>query len=371
MSDLNPVEAAIRDHVDTRYPEWHKRAEEPIESRSGARYRPYDVASLLAPALVAVGLFLFDNGYGPRLLVSASGRQFTRDSIRDMIAAALAAHPDGALRASVGGPTFWEHVYGRLPDYDGENEIQRVKPEATSTKTPGDYVREYRARQVENERASARAFLEAVRDKLPDGERVATTALYDAARANIGRKMTEAREGVGSWAVSDEDGPTWALPGKRLFYDVADDVLGARRRNGRGYFFVIRHVVRRLKEATVNVLLRATEVLGHGPRTAEEAEAFADAAVAEALALAPATRPESYDPRLLALPRSVLFALAEPGDHSRRMFATVATEHLRRNPDARPAIVEVARALRDGDPDGLVEEARAMCADALIEEASA
>ena len=137
MTHLNPVSAFVRDYVAEHYARWHSRAEEPIPTRAGERYLSSDVATLLAPALVACNLRVFED-YFARLFVTAKeGRQITRARLGELLDEALADHPDRVLRASVGSVTFWEHVVDRTPAYDGE-EIERT-PRETSAATSSTF----------------------------------------------------------------------------------------------------------------------------------------------------------------------------------------------------------------------------------------
>jgi len=250
MPELNPVQTHIRDHVVAHYDQWRIRAEEPAPTRAGLRYLGANVATLLAPALDAVGLLVFEEGYETRLFVTSAGKQITRERLGDLIAGALADHPDRVLRASIGTASFWDHIADRMPYYEGE-EIERASArEARPAKTNADYARAYRARKAENERASARAYLTALVGKgiLTPGERVAAPDLYAGARKNIARKVEEAEQGYGSPIITDEDdSPVWTVPGRTLFYAVADEILGERKRTARGAVYTfVRRIVKRL-----------------------------------------------------------------------------------------------------------------------------
>lgn len=233
-------------------------------------------------------------------------------------------------------------------------------------KTGAQRVKEYRDRLRADEIASARAFLAVVRPLLAEGEQRDARDLYAAAVKNIGRRLGES-------ISADDDSDVWAVPGRTLFYAIADEVLGDRVRRSRGFVYVIRRFIALLKEATVNALTIATEILGHGPRTAEEAEQYADARVREVLDLAASSpRPASYDDRVLALPPSLAFAIAGAEDAAVvSTFGLMGREHLRRHPEDRPEVGAFALALRAGDPDGLVPQVRAYCAERLTAEAVA
>ncbi|MFL6061482.1 MAG: hypothetical protein ACJ72E_09640, partial [Marmoricola sp.] len=163
--------------------------------------------------------------------------------------------------------------------------------------------------------------------------------------------------------------------GKTTFYRIAEEtglVRRARRRDGLYLLPLVRRVARRLMESTAEALIRTTDVLGFGPRSAEECEAFADEATRAILDLAPDTRPNTLDPRVVALPPNIAFALASvPDDEFRRALVRMAREHLRTHHSDRPALLAVADALRAGDPDDLVSQIRARCASEIEAEADA
>lgn len=366
------VVGVIREHVAAAYPAWRKRAEDPLPSPSGPRYFPGYVADLLGPALTAVSLLVWEDWYsGAQIFVTANGRQITRERLLAIIEEALAGHEDRVLRSSVGSRSFWEHLASRVPVYEGE-EIERARAENTSpVRTSTERSRATRERQRASEEASARRFLVAVRGRA-EGREIDGPDLYADAVTAIGRKVKEAREGFVSACITDEDdSPVWRVPGKGVFYRVADEVLGSRVRRSRGFVYLVRKIARTLRRETVSVLITASEILGRGPRTAEEAEQYADEAVGEVRALAPASAPDVLDPRVLALPFQVAHAVAGDPDGI-RAFARMARFHLSRHPEDRPAVAAVAVALRAGDPDGLIDQIRARIVRALdAEEASA
>lgn len=250
-AELHPVQTLIRHHVAAHYAEWRKRADEPAPTRAGARYLGANVATLLAPALDSVGLHVWEEGYETRLFVGPDGRQWTRSRLGDLIAGALADHPDRVLRASIGTASFWEHIADRMPYFEGD-EIERANArEPRPAKTSTDYSRERRARERAAEEASARAFLVKVHPLL-EGDQIDARDLYAAAVKNIARLL-------GETITADDDSEVWTVPGRRLFYALADEILGERVRRSRGYVYVVRRLVRRLTAWRKRPLSPATE----------------------------------------------------------------------------------------------------------------
>lgn len=244
---LNPVQVAIRDHVAAAYPAWRSFAPDPVPTRAGTRYLGTLMARLLAPALEAVGLLVWES-HTERVFVTRAGRQVTRATLRDLIAGALAEHDDAVLADSIGSASFWECLADAMPLYEAE-EIERAPREAaaSASATPADYVRARRAVARANERASARAFLAAVvAGGRRSGDSVDGPALYADAERAIRRKVEAAERGDLNWTIDGTDGELWAVPGRKVFYAVADEVLGTRRRSARGYFYVIARAVRRV-----------------------------------------------------------------------------------------------------------------------------
>lgn len=365
------VVAAIHDHVVATYPAWRVRAHDPTPTPSGPRYFPGEVAAFLGPALVAVGLHVFEDWYsGAQIFVTPEGRQITRERLRALLNEALAGHPDTVLRASIGSRAFWDHLAGRVPLFDGE-EIKRDRPAPSGNASPdAKRSRDYRARKAADEDASARAFLVAVRPRI-EGSEIDAPALYAAAVENISRKARDARDGFISPLVDPhgpEDGPEWAVPGKRRLYALADEILGVRVRRARGFVYVVRTIARALHERTLRALIAVAEILGRGPRTADEAERYADGAVEEIHSRVTSTT--ASDPRVEALPSGLVFAVAGADDaDALRVFGDVGRLHLRRHPEARAEIVAVASALKARED--LIPAIRARAAAALDAEASA
>lgn len=259
--------------------------------------------------------------------------------------------------------------------------------ERRSAKTPEERLRAHRVRKREEVRASASwalaTFLADEEDgpAPASGTRVAGADLYAYASQILAAAVEEYDDVMRDAGLSlDErraaweeirqefllDAPRRPRPvSRRVLYATAEEHGHRVTRPGNAVVVtVVRRLVARLKESTVNALRLAYEILGTGPA---DPELRADAAVRDVLSLAPATRPESLDPRVLALPRDVAFAIAGvPASDVRRTFVLMAREHLRRHPGDRPNVVPIADALRAGDPDELVAQIRGMCADALL-----
>jgi hypothetical protein len=140
---------------------------------------------------------------------------------------------------------------------------------------------------------------------------------------------------------------------RRVLFDVAS-LAGFTVTRPHGSVALVVRALRRLSARTAEALSRSG---------VEEPEHYADEAVAEVLARVPASAPEALDPRALALPHPIAYAIAGADDADVvSTFGRVARFHLTRHPEDRPAVGAVALALRDGDPDELVPQIRARCA---------
>lgn len=332
-TDLNPVQAAIRDHIAEHYPAW-SRDREPLATRSGLRYRGFDAAFLVRDVLRECGLRVYDDGsYFRGVFVSPSGKRVTREALSGLIRPAIAGHEDAALVDTIGTSAFFEAVADLVPNYDGPIAFTRARPTRPATH--------------EETRAAVEGFL---------GEIVEEPM-----------KLAEVFEIYAEYADADEV----PVLGKTTFYRVAEETGRVRRvRRRDGAYFLRRW--RLLSDAAVEVLTRSAEILGRGPRTRAEAEAYADAAEREILVRAPADRPAVLNPRVVALPWQVAYAVAGVDDAEvNATFGRMARFHLERHEDDRDAIAAVAVALRAGDPDGLVSHIRMRVASAIETENAA
>jgi hypothetical protein len=344
---MHPVQRFIRDEIDAAYPAWRLRATAPLPTRSGDRYLGIDVATLLASALKNVGLHVYEE-YETRYFVSAEGKHFTRERLTSLIVEALEGHPDATLRASIGSAAFWTHLADRLPYYEGETFQRQGRPSRAVPLAPSEAKRRYRAGRVAAETASAEAFLAAVRPRLV-GTRIVSQDLYEAAVKNITRRQ-------GETITAEEDSHYWTVPRRSLFYRIADEEYGVRRRHARGTAYVVR-ALRRLSAGAAAVL-RFCGVT--------DPEAYADEA--EALVGEPAP-PAEPDPALAAiaeaLPLPVVFAVATAEDDPRRAFGLFARDWLTRHPADAETVSDAARAFGPA----LVEAIRYRAASALAEDA--
>jgi hypothetical protein len=355
---MNPVQAAIRAHVEEDYPRWRRRtAYDPVATRAGERHLGAHVAALLAPALTAVGLHLAEEDGGRRLFVTRSGRHLTRDALRDQITGALTGHPDAALRDSVSSAAFFEHLGDRLPYFEGDEITRSRDPrEPRGTHLPPSLARRARrARNYAAEVESSRAFLTAVRPRLI-GSPIPRQDLYAAALSNI-----ERREGE---PIADGDGHLWTRPRRRVFYTVADEEYGEPRRRARGWTYVVEAVaraVRRLSPRTAETL-RLAGVL--------DPEAYADDVVARIGEPGPAPEPGPVVEAADALPDAVAGAMAS-ADDPRQALVQIGKFWSERHPETRPAIAAAARLFKDGLGDELAEAVRHRVALAIALDASA
>lgn len=359
---MNPVQAQIRAELDARHRAWRDRVEDPVPTRAGLRYHAAHVAALLGPLLAEVGLRVHEETL--RTFVTEAGRQVTHSALGDLLAGALTEHDDAVLASSVTSPAFFEHLSYRLPAYRGDALTRsRSGTSKRRARTAAERGCARRLREERAETASSLAFLSAIARRCA-GERVIGKDLYSSAVTNIDRRLGEviSRDDVGS--------EFWAIPRRRLLFEVASEIFGpgSRRRGSTGVVFVVpadpAEPLDRARRMVDSLSLSPSVAETLRTLGVEDPEAAADEAVAEILVRAPARRPAVLDPRVVALPDEVALAVAGVDEADVvRTFGLMARERLRRHPEDREAIAAVAVALRAGDPDGLVSQIRARAAE--------
>lgn len=121
-----------------------------------------------------------------------------------------------------------DHLRRLLPVYRPSAEKAPRAPAKSAAERKADQ----RERDRADEEASAREWLTAYLEDAEPGERVSAQELYE-----------DAVDVIGDYIEDDEpreDGGTYRLPRQRVFFNVADEILGARRRtNGSARFYMI------------------------------------------------------------------------------------------------------------------------------------
>lgn len=110
---------------------------------------------------------------------------------------------------------------------------QKAPKAPRTAKTPAQWKADQRARERAAETASARDWLAMYLAEASPGERIATAELHALAVEAIEDLLEDEDD------PECEDGTPWRVPGRRLFYAIADEALGARRRSNGVTFYVI------------------------------------------------------------------------------------------------------------------------------------
>jgi hypothetical protein len=169
------------------------------------------------------------------------------DGLRETLAA-LPARPDAGesyrdlvLAAGTPSTTFGEYVRAvvrafrdRLPEAPARPSVRR--PSSTSSRTPAEVERERRARFRAEEEATSRYVLRRWQETgaLTPGRYLATD-LY-------GHAVTAVERAVAAGRTMPDGSPLADTLRPRLFYAVADDVLGSRTRTRDGYVYTVAEV---------------------------------------------------------------------------------------------------------------------------------
>ncbi len=326
---------------------------------------------------------------GARLLTRPQGSEEEPEALNlpdlaDGLRTALAGLPDradagdayGDLRLAAGTPSarMSAYVLDVVRAYVRTLPTLPKRPKAPEERPPGmtcaERVREHRERKREEERASARWALAMFLDdeEAPEpGSRVVGAdlfeyveeVLYDAVRSfaeivldpdpesEDGRifRMTRA-ERLDEWREAASDNWPTAAPdrprtvSRRVLYAVAEEQGHRVTRPGNVVVLTIARTLRRLKEATVNALRHAADVLGDRRPVEEIAAETFDRIGAP-------VEPANPDPALVAVAASLPFPVASAmasADDPRRALRLVGKAWAARHPATRPAIVDAARA---------------------------
>ncbi|OZD37439.1 hypothetical protein CH252_33005 [Rhodococcus sp. 06-1477-1B] len=104
-------------------------------------------------------------------------------------------------------------------------------PARRPARTVAERKADERARERDAEARSARAWLAMFQDDAAPGYRIDARDLYDAAVDAISDYIDDEDE--------LDDGGAWRVPGLRVFYAAADDLLGARQRTATSRFYIL------------------------------------------------------------------------------------------------------------------------------------
>lgn len=159
----------------------------------------------------------------PELSRQEAGRPYC--DLRLYLTEASPAHRDAYLAEVVA------HTRRLLPAY--RPPAERKAADRAPAKTPAERKAESRERARRNEEASAREWLgnfltgwDGDTDAPEPGSRWIASELYETAVEAIEESVDLEEERL--------DGGAYVVPGKRAFYAVADELLGARRRGAKG-----------------------------------------------------------------------------------------------------------------------------------------
>jgi hypothetical protein len=241
--------------TDARFRE--RRSEQPVKGRLdvGVTYEipgPRLLASAFALPWLVERFDVYRDGAALSLRAKGStGAPTSVDqlALAEELRATLAALPE---RSDAGRPyrdlrVFAAHALpGTVTNYlrDTVTAVRRLapawrppqppRPPRGPALTPAERKAAQRDRDRASEIASARWWLESLLDEADDdlavGERITAAALYELASDTLGDLADDAEP----LDANDPDGPIARVPGPRVFYAVADDLLGTRRRGAHG-----------------------------------------------------------------------------------------------------------------------------------------